>query len=238
MLSDKWLIVKAAVLDWIYPLSCLHCQEKCQSHLLCPSCIELLEPIDPSLRCKGCFSESALIYCNECLSHDRSIERIASVFDYLGPGPSLVKKLKYANQSWLATAIAAWMVQYHTEVLRWPLPDLIIPTPISWNKKLMRGFNHSELIAQEISRFLQVPISNVLRRKAGDLSQARLDKEQRMSLSAQSFFLKKPESLYDKHLLLVDDVTTTGMTLRRCGEILLEGCPASISALTFCRARD
>lgn len=216
----------------------MHCQQKTTDHSLCPECVELLQPIDPSERCKGCFQECNQRLCKDCLAQERVFDRTASVFDYLGPGPSLVKRMKYGNQPWLASSIAAWMVYYHTEVLRWPLPDLIVPVPMAWNKKFVRGFNHSQLIAVKLGEFLQVPVTDVLKRHSGDYSQAGLKKEQRQNLSNQSFFVKKPESLYDKRLLLIDDVMTTGTTLRCCGETLLEGCPESIDALTFCCARD
>lgn len=234
----EWPLVKSAVLDWIYPSSCIHCEQKTLDQSLCSECVDLLQPLNPSEHCKGCFVESDVRFCKECLSTERPFDRIGAVFDYLGPGPTLIKRMKYGRQTWLATSIAAWMVQYHTEVLRWPLPDLIVPAPMAWNKRFLRGFNHSELIAQEMGKFLSVPVSTTLKRRAGDFSQAGLKKEQRVALSNQSFFVKKPESLYDKRILLIDDVMTTGTTLRRCGEALLEGCPVSIDALTFCRTRD
>lgn len=233
-----WHRVKSDLINWIYPSFCIHCEQPTEQHALCEVCLELLQPLNPSEQCKGCFQESDVVWCSSCLSKTRSFERLGAVFDYLGPGPTLVKRMKYGNQPWLAQSIAAWMVHYHTEFLRWPLPDVIVPAPMAWNKQLLRGFNHSFLIAEEMSKFLNVPVAVTLKRRAGDFSQAGLAKEHRQNLPKESFFIKKPESLYDKHILLIDDVMTTGTTLRCCAEALLEGCPSSIDALTFCRTRE
>jgi len=76
----------------------------------------------------------------------------------------------------------------------------------------------------------------VLARKCGDFSQAALSSEQRRGLTGQKIYLKKKGEVQDKVVLLIDDVMTTGTTMRRCGEVLSDGCPTKIYGLTFCRA--
>ena len=111
-----------------------------------------------------------------------------------------------------------------------------MPVPISFTHWLERGYNQSELLAKEISQFLQKPLLKPLKRTSGDYSQAGMSQKQRLELSSASLSLKKEIHFYDKSVLLVDDVMTTGSTLKRCAETLMEGCPAEIYALTFCRA--
>lgn len=231
-------MLKQELLNFLFPNFCAHCSVPIGSYPLCDSCVTLLELIDPSERCKTCYAECSGRICNRCLTHEIPLDRMAAVFDYMGPAPSLVKKMKYGNQPWHAETIAPWMTHYLLANLRWPAPDLIIPAPMVWNKKLTRGYNQSLLIAEAIGAYLNVPVHDVLRRRIGDPSQARLSKERRSQLAGESFFVKKAETLYDRSLLIVDDVMTTGTTLRCCAETLLEGCPASIHALAFCCAKE
>jgi predicted amidophosphoribosyltransferase len=79
-------------------------------------------------------------------------------------------------------------------------------------------------------------MESALIRKSGDYSQAGMDRKQRKTLTRDTLLLKKGHDLRDKRILLIDDVMTTGSTLQRCAEVLYEGCPAEVYALTFCRA--
>lgn len=160
--------------------------------------------------------------------------RMGAVFDYQGPAATLVKNLKYANQPYLARGMAAYlMLQF--DRLQWPLPDAIVPVPISLTRWLGRGYNQSTLLAQELSRYLHRPVWHAIKRKSGDFSQASLNLEQRKTLSAQRFKRNTKYDLQGKILLVIDDVMTTGMTLHRSAEILKEENPAALYALTFCR---
>ena len=78
-------------------------------------------------------------------------------------------------------------------------------------------------------------MQHVLKRKSGDYSQAGLSKKQRMDLKGETFIFKTGHDLEDKVILLIDDVMTTGSTLRRCAEALQGGHPKSIYALVLCK---
>jgi ComF family protein len=227
-------------IDFIYPPLCLHCGSCLiqSTYLLCPTCVNLLELIEPSSRCLFCFSEKdeeKLHVCLECRTRPSFLDGAAASFDFLGPASTLIKKMKYSHMPYLDKAIAAYMIAQFCK-LDWPLPDVIIPVPIAFTHLFNRGYNQSALIAKSIGALLDRSYSEVLQRKSGDHSQAALGREKRMTLSKTSFICKPVYPLQDKNILLVDDVMTTGTTLRCCAEVLQAHYPKSIYALVFCRA--
>ena len=224
----------------LYPPTCLHCQTGLYQDrdMFCHECSFLLELIDPQERCPYCFSElenPEKHICAFCYKNPPLLNRIASAFDYIGPPATLIRKLKYANVSYLAKGAGAFLAaQFLT--LEWPMPDWIIPVPLPFMRKFERGYNQSLLLAQSVSQILNVPIIETLKRRSDDLSQAGLDRTQRLRLTGETFYLKNKKPLQDRRLLLIDDVMTTGSTLRKCAETLLEAYPSEIYGLTVCRA--
>lgn len=229
-----------ALLYLAYPPICLHCGETIEEKhaIFCSHCFPQLELIDHNDRCPHCFSSDFCperYICQECSQHAPVLNRIASAFDYMGPAATLVKGLKYGNQPYLAKGAAAYMAMQFIH-LNWPVPDVIIPVPLPLTRWIQRGYNQSLLLAQELSQYLDRPVYNALTRTSGDFSQAGLSRQQRRQLDSQSFQVIEERKLEDQCLLLVDDVMTTGSTLRCCAETLYQAFPASIYGLTVCRA--
>jgi len=157
---------------------------------------------------------------------------IASALDYIGPVQTVVKKLKYGRMPYLAKTAAAFMLMQF-EKMGWECPDMIVPVP---RRLWFQGTNHAALLAKAFATHLKVDVHSYVGRRVGDLSQARLTQEQREHLSSSSFYLKKRATVVGKILLLIDDVASTGTTLRHTAEALKEGLPKKIYALTFARA--
>lgn len=173
--------------------------------------------------------------CAPCSKQPPIIDRIAAAFDYAGPPATLIRKLKYAHRPYLAKGAGAYLAAQFLK-LDWPLPDLIIPVPISLSHKFERGFNQCLLLAEAFASIIEKPVADILRRRSGDYSQAGLTREQRTAYDGSSLYLKSGVSVCDKTILLIDDVMTTGSTVRKCGEVLRQGCPSSIYALVVCKA--
>lgn len=227
-------------LDLLYPPLCLHCNETLdhEDPLFCKECQSLLTPIDPIERCPYCFSPEfnlTMKCCLRCIENPLLIDRIAAVFDYEGPAATLVKQLKYSGKTYLASGAGAYLASQYI-ALELPLPDVIVPMPIARLKKIERGFNQSKLLADAFAAIIHRPVMEVVMRRSGDFSQAGLDVDQRRQLDSSSFVLKPQTKLYGKTVVLIDDVMTTGTTLKCCSEALQAAFPESIYALTFCRA--
>lgn len=160
---------------------------------------------------------------------------IAAAFDYEGPPATLVKRLKYGGQIHLAKGAAAYLAAQFLQ-MNWPFPDYIVPMPMPLLRRFERGYNQSYLLAQALGNILGRPVCNAVKRSSGEYSQAGLNHQQRLQLSADGFRAVKKIKMYDKRILIVDDVMTTGSSFRCCAEALQELCPESIYALSFCRA--
>lgn len=236
---NKVQYLYSSFLNLLYPPLCLHCErDKDKDFLFCSQCAMMLELIDPSNRCPGCFTESdGKSMCDECRQRRRVIYRMGAAFDYMGPAATIVKQMKYGDRPYLAKGAGAYLVAQLIR-LDWPIPDLIIPVPLTRMHWWERGFNQAALLAKEVGEGLNCPVKEVLRRSSGDFSQAGLNPEQRRQLNSTSFSLIEGITIRDCCVLLIDDVMTTGSTLQQCAEVLVEGFPASIYALTVCKAID
>lgn len=225
--------------DFVYPSFCLHCNEATDSSKghFCPTCAAQLELINPKERCPYCFSndyDPEKRVCYPCFIEKPVLKRTAAAFDYIGPAATLVTKMKYANQPYLAKGAGAFLaVQFFN--LEWPEPDFIVPVPLTLSHQISRGYNQSLLLSESLGFILKKPIDDLLRRNVLDISQAGLNQKQRIKLDSSSFKLKKGTDIQDKVILLIDDVYTTGRTMNACAKTLYEGFPTAIYGLSLCR---
>jgi ComF family protein len=127
---------------------------------------------------------------------------------------------------------------YATELAASPLAEaqLVIPVPLHPKKQRKRGFNQSEWIGRGIAEGLHLPMAaDNLYRAVHTRTQTRKSRIERWQNVARVFRLKKPHLLENRHILLVDDVVTTGATMESCAGVLLEcpGARVSLAALGY-----
>src|SRR5690606_16397207 len=112
--------------------------------------------------------------------------------------------------------------------------DLIVPVPLHPAKARKRGYNQSECFAQGLSSSLGIPVdAGILFRSVSTESQTRKNRYDRYENMKRAFGIKKTETINGKHILLVDDVLTTGATLEACAACLQNGFPEKISIITL-----
>ncbi len=100
--------------------------------------------------------------------------------------------------------------------------DAVIPVPLHPKRQKQRGYNQSEMIGKGIAEIMNIPLfTDVFFRNEYTQTQTRMTREERWENVSGKFKLENTEKIHDKHVLLVDDVVTTGSTLEACGEILL-----------------
>lgn len=130
---------------------------------------------------------------------------------------SILHSIKYRHGTHLAKVMGQLMGKNLAESGRFDDIDLIIPVPLHPAKQRRRGYNQSALICLGIAETFPHPIvNNCLLRTVNTATQTHMNRQQRLDNMQDVFSLRRPEALQDKHILLVDDVLTTGATLEAC----------------------
>lgn len=146
----------------------------------------------------------------------------------------MLHQLKYKNKPDLAYLLGQWYAQdIKNKTLNEPY-DYIIPVPLHRTRLQKRGYNQSEHFAMGLSSYLHVPVcSNVLLKSQHTETQTRKNREERIENTLHSFSMMNSEIIKGKHILLVDDVITTGATIEACCLQLQEAKPAFISVASI-----
>jgi len=148
----------------------------------------------------------------------------------------LIHRLKYRSQPQLGFLLGSILGQRLLLSETYSGVDLILPVPLHPKKKRSRGYNQSEAIADGIASMLNVPVGTTqLIRPVVTSTQTKKNRYKRFENMQSVFQSADPAQLKGKHILLVDDVITTGATLEACAAVVLKGGPSklSIAALAF-----
>jgi ComF family protein len=112
--------------------------------------------------------------------------------------------------------------------------DVIIPVPLHAKKEAVRGYNQSVLIGEGMCNILHIPVNNkVLKRVRHTESQTQKSRAERLENMKDAFVVKDAAAIKDKHVLLIDDVLTTGATLEACALALLKVQDTRVSIATI-----
>lgn len=159
-------------------------------------------------------------------------------FDKGGIFQKLIHQLKYKDQKEVGEMLGKHMGMGLKNSPHLPQVDAIIPVPLHKKKERKRGYNQSEHIAIGLATVLGAKVDiKTLKRTSYTGSQTRLSREKRWENVASSFIVSNKEALKGKHILLVDDVLTTGATIEACYNALLQTEEISISVATLARAQ-
>lgn len=168
------------------------------------------------------------------------LERAAAYLFYEKDHPiqHVIHRMKYADQPelgyWMARqAVLDWRNETFFEGI-----DLIIPMPLHPSRLRDRGYNQSEYIARGISEITGIPIDTMhVLRVRNTPKQALQNGEERRTNVADAFEVNHPEQLYKKHILVVDDLITTGETMKACLKAMKRIRGAKFSVFALCKAR-
>lgn len=218
----------SSALDLIYPRRCVGCGS--QGAFVCAQCRPSLVIAGPP-RCPRCWKVASEI-CPDC-SADPVIDGLRSAFLYDGPARQSVLALKYEGVSAAADELAGLMA--HTLEGWTGGGDVMVPVPLHRSRRRSRGFNQSALLARGYSRHVGLEVSEgLLKRARATQSQASgLNADERRA-NVEGAFLAA-DSLDGRSVLLVDDVVTTGATIRACARALRDGGAAAVHAVSFAR---
>lgn len=164
------------------------------------------------------------------------IEKGISFFHYTPHSPysRILFELKYHNHPEVGKTMGRMMAEELKATSFFDGIDLIVPIPLSRKKKRQRGYNQSDWIAWGISEATGIPTdtTSVVRTKSNP-SQTTLNHRQRRENVRDIFAVRHPENLESHHILLVDDVITTGATMLSCAETIARTCRVRFSVLSL-----
>lgn len=189
------------VLKSIYPEFCCGC-DKCGT-LLCNDCFEQLNfysmPIDITRR-------------------ETRLDSVIAALEYSKLANKIVKELKYKSVKDVGL-VCGKLLYFCTE---FPKVDCVSFVPLHPRRRLERGFNQAEIIAQEFSYLSGIPLIDALKRTVYTTSQVQSkSKSERLSKLHNIFAIKgNPAQVTNQSILLIDDVFTTGSTLNECASVL------------------
>ena len=223
---EAWNRVVALLL----PARCVGCSAP--GGYVCPSCSRSMVRLQPPL-CAECAMPGWRGTCPACRSQALALDGVAVSLAYSGVAQKAVHALKYRNLRALAPQMAAVMAQaLEDSALR---AHAMVPVPLHPRQLRRRGYNQSALLATEVSRLRGIPVWNAaLRRIHEGKPQATLSgRERRWANVADAF--QGTTLAEGKDLMLVDDVMTTGSTLRAAAQALRSAGARSVRALVFAR---
>jgi competence protein ComFC len=170
--------------------------------------------------------------CVTCRQGIRAFDHAYAFGSYEGPLQKLIHLFKYGKVESLARPLG--------ELILRALPrdldvDHVIAIPMHWRKQWQRGFNQAALLAEPVARRYGLKLSGNLRRVRYTESQASLDEQSRRANLKNSFAVRRPEEITGSRILLVDDVFTTGATLRVAAEVLKNAGASHVTVLTLAR---
>ncbi|MCK4698881.1 MAG: ComF family protein, partial [Bacteroidales bacterium] len=149
----------------------------------------------------------------------------------------IIHQLKYRGVTEIGIEMGKIFGAELKETSRFNEVDLIIPVPLHWKKQKKRGYNQSEFIASGIAESMGKSIdTNTLYKAVETETQTRKSRYERWENVENIFRLRSAEKITGKHILLVDDVITTGATLESCATTLLKENNTKVSIATLAMA--
>lgn len=222
----------------LLPALCLQCGEPLPARGtalgLCAACRGRLKPL-PEEACGICarpLLAHALpegFLCALCREHPPGFDRLLALWSYEPPLDKVVQALKFRRLDYLGSHLAKVLAEELGSDLAGC--EAIVPVPLHWRRRLTRGYNQAERIALPLARSLGLPMIPGLVRRRATPPQSRLGRKERLANLRRAFRVRHPERLQGRHLLLLDDVATTGATLDAAATVLKKAGAATVTAV-------
>ncbi|HSX46182.1 MAG TPA: phosphoribosyltransferase family protein [Candidatus Saccharimonadia bacterium] len=190
--------------------------------------------------CLGCGVEGSLL-CAKCcaqlpnarvpFSADSHLFAIRSATLYQGAAKDLLWRLKSGGAQEAARVMAHQM----SKLVPAGTGAVIVPVPTATSRVRQRGYDQAKLLARHLSKLTALPCSYLLARH-GQVHQVGAHRKTRLEQLGNALRVRKPSAVRGSHIILVDDVTTTGATLETAANILKQAGAARVEAITFAYA--
>ncbi len=228
------------LLTFLFPYPCVVCNLPVRKNqYVCSRCKSDIHYIGRNSVCSVCYSPipDGETLCGGCLLRPPHYDRLVSGVYFDGAIRKSLHRYKFRNRSDLHGSFSKLMCK---QLVKQDCTnfDAIVPIPLSKERYLERGYNQAGLLAEDIALHFSVPyIPFALIRKRNTLRQSTLAHQYREGNVRGAFALGNAENLKDKHVLLVDDIFTTGATVREASKILAKsGCRITVSTVAVARS--
>ena len=200
----------------------------------CPLCDKFSGTNHP---CIDCSLQLQRLEADANLPHieKKWFSKCRSCFAYDGPVKEAIHSFKYNER---LDIVRYFSGELASGLTRFDCPDVILPVPLHLKRLAARGFNQSVLLTKHLSKKIKVKAEvNLLMRERDTRPQVGLSKEGRFDNVKGAFLVddKYKKRVADKHILLIDDVLTTGATLNECARVLIKSGCKEVSILTVAR---
>lgn len=213
-----WFINHA--INLIFPNVCGVCENICKNDL-CTKCEIKLKKI----------SRVKIDNYN-----NKNFKKHLYIFKYDGIIKERLIKYKFREKAYIYKAFVNFLIK-NKKVCRFLKSyDIIIPVPIHYNRKVTRGYNQSALIAKQLAKKLSLEYEEkVLFKKVNNKPQSTKNKEEREQNVIGVYYTKNKEKIYNKKIILLDDIYTTGSTVNECSKALEMAGAKEVDVITIAK---
>ena len=222
----------------------------------CTACLRQVESFDDGVACGECWSASRIftgsemlchkcgaffgdaaapvpVFCHKCDDHHYDKAAALGVYE-----KALSASIINLKASPILPARLKKLIPHAIEIAGLSDADLIVPIPLSRQRRHERGFNQAEIIAAVVSRFARIPIdrSSLTRKVHTPIHRVAMDNKARELTVQNAFEVARPQLIRGKTILLIDDVFTSGATASNCARVLKKNGARCVNIFTLARA--
>ncbi len=227
------------VINFLFPLRCLSCSEFIAiPNAFCAECWQKFNFIAKPY-CNLCGSMLAIniqevSQCGQCLAYPPPFASCRSLIKFDEHSKKIIHAFKYYDKTILAKLFANLLLQRYTD--HFSAVDIIAPVPMNKLKRLFRLYNHSHILAKEIAYLMKKPLyPDLLIKTKWTKPQSALSKSERENNLANSLEFNSKYNINNHSILLVDDVLTTGTTIKKCSIMLKNSGASAVHVFTIAR---
>ena len=224
-----------------FPPHCAACRVTTEPGVhLCTACAESAQRIEaPFCHCCSQPFEGAITQqftCSNCAGREVHFECAVAAYLSCGVVRDFIHSFKYNGQFHLRRPIADWLAQTLCDPRIAARPfDAFVPVPLHHIRFREREFNQAAEIAALVSKRCRIPVLHALKRTRYTSTQTKLDRAERMENLRGAFRVRHTARVKERHIVLVDDVFTTGSTVEECSRVMLRAGAASVRVITVAR---
>ncbi|MBN2539479.1 MAG: ComF family protein [Deltaproteobacteria bacterium] len=236
--------IVSGIADMLFPPTCPACETLLihdREHPFCPECLSTIH-FAASPLCTSCglpftAPEGANHLCEDCILSPPPFSIARSLGKYEAALLDTIHLFKYHGKVSVGEDLGRMMATTCYDSLVIQHYSLIIPVPLHPKRLRERGFNQSLILARQISNMFPIPLDfTTLKRTVLTEAQVSLSRQERAANVRGVFAVTDRRRIEDKKILLIDDVYTTGSTVKECSKILMKNGAEEVAVLTLARA--